>query len=378
MLFRSTTFGNEWKDIFCYYLDVLTDKSRHTSISKPTRIVYNTFNNLKLLDMMGEQYLESFENFNSDFALLEKDNKQAKSRLSQLIRFLFTPFDFLSFEQRRRLDIANNHIFNLDSKATMIFTPANKAGQTKFASLLREVLGQGYVVKVLNGDYTCNADCEEECKQIFKDHPDQHVIFISCNMGSRSFSIGEIKNIIILTESMAENSFSQKLARGLTQHSSIDFVTCIDCLASVGASNILGLLSQTKSNIDDSIEEQVNNIKFALDNELIMIKDYFNSGDNPFKQYNYEEILNMETLKSGDGRSLRDILDIDIIIKCMKHAGHSGNLYEFVPVKRKSIYDIQNRVVGANAVVKEIPQIDLPSTATLERRQVRIVNCIME
>ena len=101
----------------------------------------------------------------------------------------------------------------------MVFaaTP-NKKEQVELAKVIQETLGKNYEVILINSDETSNRDVEEKAKNIVKKAQKNRkkVVFLSKDMGSRSFSISEIDTIILMFDRGSYATISQKIARVLT------------------------------------------------------------------------------------------------------------------------------------------------------------------
>jgi hypothetical protein len=163
--------------------------------------VVNTFNNIE-------------PEYRTDWNKLFSDVDKAKPVLSNLIKSLFGEYNGrLTY----LVDLNTSEICPKD--VTMIFagTP-DKKQQKKFHKLVQDNLGPQYIVVLINGDETSNREAEEKAKGIVAraQREGKKVVFISKDMGSRSFSVSEIDTVMLMFDRGSYATISQKVSRVLT------------------------------------------------------------------------------------------------------------------------------------------------------------------
>jgi len=154
------------------------------------------------------------EEYRTDWNKLFMDVNKGKTILSNLVKSLFGVYNGKS---TYLVDLNTCEIS--PKNVTMIFanTP-DKKQQTKFFNLLKETLGPQYIVMLINGDETSNRKAEELSKKTIAlaKRQGKKVVFLSKDMGSRSFSVPEIDTIMLMFDRGAYSTISQKISRGLT------------------------------------------------------------------------------------------------------------------------------------------------------------------
>jgi hypothetical protein len=163
-----------------------------------------------IVDKFNEVKPEYKTDWNKLFANVNK----SKGILEDLIKSIFGVYggsvDYL-------IDLNTNELSPKD--VTMIFagTP-NKKEQNKFSKLVQETLGPKYVVMLVNSDETSNRDVEGDAKACVEKakRDGKKVVFISEDMGSRSFSVSEIDTVILMFDRGSYAAISQKVSRALT------------------------------------------------------------------------------------------------------------------------------------------------------------------
>jgi hypothetical protein len=152
--------------------------------------------------------------FRTDWNKLFSDVDKAKPVLSNLIKSLFGEYNG---ELEYLVDIDTSEISS--KEVTMIFasTP-DKKQQKKFHKLVQDSLGPQYIVVLINGDETSNREAEEMAKGIVEraKREGKKVVFISKDMGSRSFSVSEIDTVMLMFDRGSYATISQKVSRVLT------------------------------------------------------------------------------------------------------------------------------------------------------------------
>jgi hypothetical protein len=163
--------------------------------------VINNFNNVE-------------PEYKTDWNKLFADVDKAKPILSNLIKSLFGEYNG---KLTYLVDLNTSEICPKD--VTMIFagTP-DKKQQKKFHKLVQDNLGPQYIVELINGDETSNREVEDKAKSIIAraKRERKKVVFISKDMGSRSFSVSEIDTVMLMFDRGSYATISQKVSRVLT------------------------------------------------------------------------------------------------------------------------------------------------------------------
>jgi hypothetical protein len=176
-------------------------------------IVQPTFFRLSLAGVI-EKFDKASENYKTDWSKLFLDVNKSKGILGTLIKGLFGTY---GGELEYIMDL------NTDDKApkdvTMVFagTP-NKVEQEKLVTVFKQSLGPEYEVVLVNGNETTNREAEELAKKTVAKakREGKKVVFISKDMGSRSFSVPEIDTVILMFDRGSYATISQKISRVLT------------------------------------------------------------------------------------------------------------------------------------------------------------------
>jgi hypothetical protein len=104
-------------------------------------------------------------------------------------------------------------------KVVQIFTACRECKElNKFASLVKNILGDVFIVETLTGEFTSNDKSEERVKSAIArgKMEGKGVIILTMDMGSRSFSIPEIHPVILMLDNGSINPITQKISRAFT------------------------------------------------------------------------------------------------------------------------------------------------------------------
>lgn len=152
--------------------------------------------------------------YRTDWNKLFSDVDKSKPILSNLIKSLFGEYNG---KITYLVDLNTTEI--CPKEVTMIFagTP-DKKQQKKFYKLVQDNLGPQYIVELINGDETSNREVEEMAKGVIAraQREGKKVVFISKDMGSRSFSVSEIDTVMLMFDRGSYATISQKVSRVLT------------------------------------------------------------------------------------------------------------------------------------------------------------------
>lgn len=102
--------------------------------------------------------------------------------------------------------------------ATLIFGPNTIEGMNKLAELLRDLFkGTGKEVFVINSSADCTcADSEMNAKKKLDGVDPSNIVFVADMMVFRSWSVPEVKNIIMMCDGGSCNTVAQKVGRAFT------------------------------------------------------------------------------------------------------------------------------------------------------------------
>lgn len=202
-----------------YIMDVLKAGERKEAVSIKWHVLHNE-SLAEAIDIPA-----AMENFSAMCDIVD-GHLRGETYFRQLLRWLYlndTPFN-----PSKHREIANAKTIDPDF-ATMVFLPNSKECHAAFAKLVEQTI-PGAMAIVVNGDETTNAEAEELVKNAIEENARRRgiadddyrrgmgVFVIASSMANRSFSIKEIKNIMLLINGGEYWSISQKIARGLTPY----------------------------------------------------------------------------------------------------------------------------------------------------------------
>jgi hypothetical protein len=154
------------------------------------------------------------DQYKTDWNKLFADVDKATPILSNLLKSLYGEYNG---KLTYLVDLNTSEI--CPKQVSMIFanTP-NKKEQNKFHKLVQNNLGPQYIVELINGDETSNREAEEKAKGVVAraQREGKKVVFISKDMGSRSFSVSEIDSVFLMFDRGSYATISQKVSRVLT------------------------------------------------------------------------------------------------------------------------------------------------------------------
>lgn len=296
-----------------YLLDVLPNREEAVGIK------WHVLNNSGMLDFgYRPDVMEDF----SDMFKQENGTIKGDTYFRNLFRFLFAKSLPEGVSQKYR-EVAYDSIIDEDA-ATMVFTPAGHANHVALKKSIEQALGESNTfVQIIDGETDCltNAEAERTAKEVMKNNRDKKVFFIATVMANRSFSVPEIKNVILLMNDASYVSIMQRTARGLTpwnkEHKMCNIVDFrfnyapdrpdTSCRAKYLSQ--LGLDS-----IDNSIDEhhstaEVSNVlKGLMENGRLLFDEYFDNGEMPIRvlcdgevkamvqsmDYTYAQVLSLQ------------------------------------------------------------------------------------
>lgn len=265
------------------------------------KIIYNVLNNSIMAKFCGGNVMENW----SDMLKLNEDGTlKEEAYLKKLFRFIFEQDfndDGLSNEFIRELKKKAKGLLD-DRFATEIFTVPEKKVHAALKDLLERTLGTNrYLIRIINGDETTNSDGEQMARDAIKDANGRKVIFICGNMCTRSFSVGMIKNVILMFNEGCYATTSQKIARALTPLAGAEYAHIIDFRMTYNGykfeshfESYLGELAALaiQRRFGDSANE-AEYITTMLSSGKIIFDEYFAEGFIPFKELSKDEIMAM-------------------------------------------------------------------------------------
>ena len=239
--------------------------------------------------------------------------------IEYFLRVLFNKFDYTTIkstcnrEQRRSIEKMQNtfaKIINHDY-ATVIFVKKSK--HNALQAILKKI---GITSKIINGDNLTNLTCESAAKCFINDEYSKNnktdLCFLIDSMGNRSFSVKEIKNIILMIDNCAFGSLMQKIGRALTPHSKIDYCNVIDFRTKKTLES--HLYTMITGYIEDKIDtgkSNISNISKNLDVEQLLIQDYFNNGiydESPIVDLSITQIKQLIEQKNYSKKILANVV----------------------------------------------------------------------
>ena len=273
-----------------YILDVLNKRSGAVKIN------WNVLNNSEMIEQ-GYNPAE-MENFSDMFDEDENGNLKGQIYFENLFNYLFN-HELKEKDIRKKRALLNGTKNIVDTEAaTMIFTPIGYDRHEKIAKVIEGIFGKNNViVKIIDGKNTTNADAEEDAKRAIEDAKGRKVFFIASGMANRSFSVKQIKNIILLINDGSYSSIAQKIARAFTpwneEHDTayiIDFRFnyADDCMTKYFSR--LGVDSISNNCLDKTTEEIEEVLETLEATDKLHLNEYFAFGQNPIRKLSSEEV----------------------------------------------------------------------------------------
>ena len=155
------------------------------------------------------------DEFKTKWSKLLSDVNQNQSQLTPLIQSLFGEYDGDFNEMFLNLNVRSDVPMNV---SVMFCNTRNQEEQKKLVNLTQSILGDKYVVQVLNSNETSNKKCEDKVskKVSWCKKNNKKLVLITKDMGSRSFSIPELDTVFLLFDGGDLGVVSQKVSRVLT------------------------------------------------------------------------------------------------------------------------------------------------------------------
>lgn len=291
-----------------YILDVLPIREN------AVHLAWHVLNNSGMLDF-GYNPAE-MENMTDMFTPDESGKIRGYLYFCNLIKYLYKrEYPTTITKENRSLAKGASNLVNPNA-VTMIFTPVGHNNHLAIKDIIKETLGANNVkVQIFDGEEgVTNAEAEKIAKEVVKNHPDKMVFFIASNMANRSFSVKEIRNIILLINDASYASIAQKIARSLTPNlvydsiqnkwvsvkgfetaNIIDFrfeyasdTPCRDrYFSQLGVDSVDNALSGHRTT------EQVEKVLESLGTDKLLFDEYFGIGINPIVTLSKDDVKKM-------------------------------------------------------------------------------------
>ena len=302
----------------------------------------NYFENFNLL-LQTEQTEQTIQSKTSKKSKKSKKSNKTKQYsdkfvneyyVESFLKFIFGDLDF------RKEFIEDNHtiineIKRVSSKlidwecngaqlAVEIF--ARKKSHNALKKLIESPLfGGKYAVCILNGDTTTDLKCERDAKNFIAQNPNKRVVFIADIIGIRSFSVKQIKNIVLMVDGSMYGTLLQRMGRGLTPYDYYSKCNILDFRTLANKEGMCGnfITGHVERKAREK-KEAVSDIIDAIDFDQIMIEDYFINdiySGNPIRKMKFDEIKNIISQSNFVKKSIVHAFsneDSDVIKECLK------------------------------------------------------------
>lgn len=288
------------KDAYRVYRDYIADVLAKRK--QGVKINWKVLNNSGLVESLEDYENAEMENFSEMFTVVNGKLK-GEAYFRELFTFLFKKTNLKNNKELRKLKTVD---FIDPEAATIIFTAGKIEAHEPLKKIIEQVFDGNAEVVVLNGENTTNKEAEEETKLAIKNANGKPVFIISAGMATRSYSVPQIKNVILLTNGGSFATVQQKIARGLTpwneSHSTcniIDFRLSYsdDC-------NLRTYLEGMATNKIDDNEWTDNLIEGIEACDKLTFFEYFKN-DIPIRELSKDELKTMmETMSYGKRKAI--------------------------------------------------------------------------
>ena len=270
-----------------YMLDVLRSEYRPSKVG----LEWNVLNNSGMVKYLGYSE-EEMENF-VDMTEIVGGHLKNEEWFRQVLRYIYKTDDRPLTRNSRAL--AKARLVD-ESAATMIFMPVGYDGHKAMAKLIENTFPGEAIVQVIDGSETTNEEAEQRAKNFVKDEKGKRVFFIATGMANRSFSVPEIKNVILFNDGGSYSSIAQKIARGFTpwnmEHSMnhiIDFR--LSCEEDFGLRSYLSGLGQAALDDSTSTEDIIKTlVGISTSTDKLLFNEYFEGEEEPIRNLSDEEL----------------------------------------------------------------------------------------
>ena len=310
-------------------------KRLHNSIWKKLRAFSNSYFenfNLLLQTAQTKQSAQTMQSKKSNKTKQYSDKFAHPYYVESFLKFIFGDLDFRKeFIEDKRNIINNIQIVSRDlidwecngaQLAVEIF--ARKKSHNALKKLI-ESFSDKYAVCILNGDTTTDLKCARDAKNFIAQNPNKRVVFIADIIGIRSFSVKQIKNIVLMVDGSMYGTLLQRMGRGLTPYdycskcNILDFRTLANKEGMCG-NFITGHVERKAREKKEAVSDIINEIDF----DQITFEDYFINdiySGNPIRQMKFDEIKNIISQSNFVKKSIVHAFsneDSDVIKECLK------------------------------------------------------------
>ncbi len=299
------------------YLDAQVELCGGTEKRKiVTKMIWNVLSNRFWYDskIFEKQNAENF----AEMFKLEDDNDDTfvnEYNVHQLLKFIFNPnanitedFNKVSIKENKLISKIRSNLIDRNF-STEIFI--RKRFHKALKKILENDLNFNGRVCIINGETTSNEEAERYANQFLKENDNKPVIFIADTVGIRSFSVKEIKNIVLLIDGSEYGTLLQRISRGLTENVECDVCNIVDFRTTTNINGCSGIF--VCGHAERKNKENAAAIKTIIDNmdiDSIVINEYFNNGvfdANPMKQMSTEEIRSIIASGNFTKKAIVDI-----------------------------------------------------------------------
>ena len=279
--------------------------------NKFSNIKWYRYCNVKALEKLPQYTEKNLDNW-ADLLALENNELVGANYFSYMFEGFFGNqigvSEYFKGDIRRNIDGMLNQSLDV---ITEIFVNTNKESQEKLADIARGSVLNAAVL-VLNGNYTTNKEAEDTVKNWYDENKGKRKIIICSVMANRSFSIPQIKNIVLLLNGSSIDSLNQKWPRGCTPWLNENGKVVVENLKIVdmvlyrdNKGNFEAMLSNSAACFLESrkgnLRDFVNIIKGS---PKIYFYEYFLGGECP-----YTKALDVEDLKFAlSGPNLSNVI----------------------------------------------------------------------
>ena len=310
-------------------------KRLHNSIWKKLRAFSNSYFenfNLLLQTAQTKQSAQTMQSKKSNKTKQYSDKFAHPYYVESFLKFIFGDLDFRKeFIEDKRNIINNIQIVSRDlidwecngaQLAVEIF--ARKKSHNALKKLI-ESFSDKYAVCILNGDTTTDLKCARDAKNFIAQNQNKRVVFIADIIGIRSFSVKQIKNIVLMVDGSMYSTLLQRMGRGLTPYdycskcNILDFRTLANKEGMCG-NFITGHVERKAREKKEAVSDIINEIDF----DQITFEDYFINdiySGNPIRQMKSDEIKNIISQSNFVKKSIVHAFsneDSDLINECLK------------------------------------------------------------
>ena len=317
-------------------------KRLHNSIWKKLRAFSNNYFenfNLLLQTVQTKQTAQTEQTGQSKKSKTSKKTKQYSDKFAHpyyvesFLKFIFGDLDFRKefIEDKRtivnEIQIVSRDLIDWECNGAQLAVEifARKKSHNALKKLIETRFGDKYAVCILNGDTTTDLKCATYAKNFIAQNPNKRVVFIADIIGIRSFSVKQIKNIVLMVDGSMYGTLMQRIGRGLTPYDAcsvcniLDFRTLSNKEGMCG-NFITGHVERKAREKKKAVSDIINEIDF----DQITFEDYFINdiySGSPIREMKFDEIKNIISQSNFVKKSIVHAFsneDSDVIKECLK------------------------------------------------------------